>query len=296
MKKFYSLVALLAFLMIGTASAKDGYGFEDLNKKVNVSDVDYVYSLDVYQDGKIAQSLTLADARNVYGEFSTLLDGDELYFLNADNNDAFSYISSSSDVAALVGTPAEGDFIISAVKDDVNYIQLYDTILVAKQVLPTLALDQHKGWQSNTSNVSAEIKNKIGGISNNYPYHQLNWALNEASKTFAAKTYNTATYYSAKQSLNNCIAEYSAMFEALETLRDSIALLRDYYENGTYNVEGTERAVKNFPCNDAILYGPDGTSGVNSQLVSNFRTADNYASIAGAVALCYTTENNLKEN
>ena len=296
MKKFYSLVALLAFLMIGTASAKDGYGFEDLNKKVNVSDVDYVYSLDVYQDGKIAQSLTLAEARNVYGEFSTLLDDAVLYFLNADNNDAFSYITSSSDIVAQVGTPAEGAFIISAVKDDVNYIQLYDTILVAKQVLPTLALDQHQGWQSNTSNVSAEIKNKIGGISNNYPYDQLKYALNEASKTFAAKTYNTATYYFAKQSLNNCIAEYSAMFEALETLRDSIALLRDYYENGTYNVEGTERAVKNFPCNDALLYGPDGTNGVNSQLVSNFRTADNYASIAGAVALCYTTENNLKEN
>ena len=296
MKKFYSLVALLAFLMIGTASATDGYGFEDLNKKVNVSDIDYVYSLDVYQDGKIAQSLTLADALNVYGEFSTLLDGAALYFLDADNNDAFSYITSSSDLAALVGTPAEGAFIISAVKADENYVQLFDSITAAKAALPNLVLSKHNGWQSNTDGVSKDNKDLVGAITNNKPYLKLEEAINEALITFAMKSAHTNTYASAKSTLYSAIEGNINLFDALESLRDSMALLREYYENGTYNVDGTERAVKTFPCNESILLGTDGAGGVWNLLKADYEGADAFAMVSNDVTLCYITENSLKEN
>lgn len=271
------------FLMVGVANASE---FTDANKKVG----EYVYTLGSYSYRAPAGVLTVDQAKAARAAFGV----DILYF---ESEAGFLCYVDKDDNIGAASSPVSGTAIITSVLSDEKYVQLYDSIVVAEEILPNLALDKHQGWGSkyNVDAVSDAIKNAIGDITNNAPYTQLAAAINEAKESFKIKNSSTETYGIALTTIYNNIKGYQEMFDNLEALRDSMALYKAFCEGKTALLEGgstkdLNRALLSYPVAETIFEGSW------KQALDDYKRATAYALIGTDIQSLYVSIRQLSDN
>lgn len=274
MKRLLSFAVLLLMLVAGVSKASAAAAF-DIKK---VSDVVFTYAQ--YAPGVTVGYATPAQAAALAAEV-----GDKLIYNNGTANVA---------VDGAVAFDATYSYIIAAT-DAQYFVDFYDKIDEAENtLLPTLALGNHGGWGSKFSdaaNVSADAKTQVGDLTNNAPEDGLKASIAKAKDALNKLDSEENDYgVDPKTSLENDMAGFQKMFTDLEAVRDSLGLLYDY-ANGNY--AGTSYKVIDFPGADDMF------NSLWESLVSTYKTATNYQSVASTcesiVSLKETLDDNAKQ-
>lgn len=274
MKRLLSFAVLLLMLVAGVSKASAAEAF-DIKK---VSDVVFTYAQ--YAPGVTVGYATPAQAAALAAEV-----GNKLIYNNGTANVA---------VNGATAFDATYSYIIAAT-DAQYFVDFYDKIVEAENtLLPTLALGNHGGWGSKFSdaaNVSADAKTQVGDLTNNAPVDGLKASIAKAKDALNKLDSEENDYgVDPKTSLENDMAGFQKMFTDLEAVRDSLGLLYDY-ANGNY--ASTSYKVIDFPGADDMF------NSLWESLVSTYKTATNYQSVASTcesiVSLKETLDDNAKQ-
>ena len=194
-------------------------------------------------------------------------------------------------ITNAAATPNAGDKYVSNVSQNKKYIALYKAIKDAKDVLPTIELADHAAIGSKAaaaSSASAASQTAVGDITNNNPYAKLEEAINTAEEALKNTTSSDKVYEDATATLVAAADSYAQMFDKLETLRDSLIILKDFYENDV--VAATGKKYSEYPAADAIF----GAGWDNA--ISDYANAVSFAIVNSDVELVIKTQENLVSN